>query len=173
MSIMLHSCPNASAHCYFRVFRRLKNSSFPALAAPSQRERRISQRRWQSAAAASPSASSPKISNIVDQISQLTLLETADLVSSLKVCTVPAPPFLFSPNEPAFDKDSSYRLALIYQTCRLAASLRLQPRQLRLWLRKQKLRHPFKRKPCLRSRSNHSNRLPNLRSSRKSRTCLD
>ena len=28
----------------------------------------------------------PKISGIVDQISQLTLLETADLVQSLKVC---------------------------------------------------------------------------------------
>jgi large subunit ribosomal protein L7/L12 len=28
----------------------------------------------------------PKIAGIVDQISQLTLLETADLVSSLKVC---------------------------------------------------------------------------------------
>lgn len=32
----------------------------------------------------------PKISAIVDQISQLTLLETADLVSSLKVSS-PAP----------------------------------------------------------------------------------
>ncbi|KAK8194606.1 mitochondrial 54S ribosomal protein bL12m, partial [Phyllosticta capitalensis] len=40
-------------------------------------------RRWQSTeAAAAPT--NPKIANIVDQISQLTLLETADLVSSLK-----------------------------------------------------------------------------------------
>jgi len=39
-------------------------------------------RRWQSTEAAS---SNPKISTIVDQISQLTLLETADLVSTLKV----------------------------------------------------------------------------------------
>merc|ERR1712000_322899 len=40
-------------------------------------------RRWQSTdAAAAPS--DPKISAIVDQISQLTLLETADLVASLK-----------------------------------------------------------------------------------------
>lgn len=38
------------------------------------------QRRWASAEAANP-----KISTIVDQISQLTLLETADLVSTLKV----------------------------------------------------------------------------------------
>jgi large subunit ribosomal protein L7/L12 len=35
--------------------------------------------RWQS------TATSPKIDGIVDQISQLTLLETADLVASLKV----------------------------------------------------------------------------------------
>jgi large subunit ribosomal protein L7/L12 len=36
-------------------------------------------------------AASPKISAIVDQISQLTLLETADLVASLKVRTLPTP----------------------------------------------------------------------------------
>lgn len=43
------------------------------------------QRRWQSSdAAAAPT--NPKIATIVDQISQLTLLETADLVSTLKVC---------------------------------------------------------------------------------------
>ncbi|KAF4313145.1 mitochondrial 54s ribosomal protein mnp1 [Botryosphaeria dothidea] len=41
-------------------------------------------RRWQSTeAAAAPT--NPKIATIVDQISQLTLLETADLVSTLKV----------------------------------------------------------------------------------------
>lgn len=39
-------------------------------------------RRWQSTDAA---AVNPKISGIVDQIGQLTLLETADLVQSLKV----------------------------------------------------------------------------------------
>lgn len=39
-------------------------------------------RRWESTDSA---AVSPKISGIVDQISQLTLLETADLVQSLKV----------------------------------------------------------------------------------------
>lgn len=41
-------------------------------------------RRWQSTEAAAAPVN-PKISAIVDQISQLTLLETADLVSSLKV----------------------------------------------------------------------------------------
>jgi large subunit ribosomal protein L7/L12 len=41
-------------------------------------------RRYNSTEAA-PAATNPKISAIVDQISQLTLLETADLVSSLKV----------------------------------------------------------------------------------------
>jgi large subunit ribosomal protein L7/L12 len=34
----------------------------------------------------STEAVNPKINGIVDQISQLTLLETADLVSTLKVC---------------------------------------------------------------------------------------
>jgi hypothetical protein len=40
----------------------------------------FAQRRWNSTEA----ATNPKISTIVDQISQLTLLETADLVSTLK-----------------------------------------------------------------------------------------
>lgn len=40
-------------------------------------------RRWESTEAAAPV--NPKIAQIVDQISTLTLLETADLVSSLKV----------------------------------------------------------------------------------------
>jgi hypothetical protein len=42
-------------------------------------------RRWQSTDAAAAAPTNPKISTIVDQISQLTLLETADLVASLKV----------------------------------------------------------------------------------------
>lgn len=43
--------------------------------------------RWQSTESIAPAASSdnPKIASIVDQIGQLTLLETADLVQSLKV----------------------------------------------------------------------------------------
>ena len=45
-------------------------------------QQRIVQR-WQSTDAAAPA--NPKIATIVDQISQLTLLETADLVSTLKV----------------------------------------------------------------------------------------
>ena len=49
--------------------------------------RHATSRRWQSTEAAAASTN-PKIQGIVDQISQLTLLETADLVSSLKVCPV-------------------------------------------------------------------------------------
>lgn len=45
-----------------------------------------SSRRCESTQAAPAAATNPKISQIVDQISTLTLLETADLVSSLKVC---------------------------------------------------------------------------------------
>ncbi|PGH04150.1 ribosomal protein L7/L12 [Blastomyces parvus] len=44
----------------------------------------IGGRRWQSTEAPVAAPSNPKITQIVDQISQLTLLETADLVSSLK-----------------------------------------------------------------------------------------
>lgn len=47
-------------------------------------QRHATSRRWQSTDAAVTSTS-PKIQGIVDQISQLTLLETADLVSGLKV----------------------------------------------------------------------------------------
>ncbi|KAI1607880.1 50S ribosomal protein L7/L12 [Exophiala viscosa] len=55
---------------------------------PDQARRRNNQtisratRRWQSTDAAA--STNPKITGIVDQISQLTLLETADLVASLK-----------------------------------------------------------------------------------------
>ncbi|KAK1144261.1 54S ribosomal protein L12, mitochondrial [Aspergillus melleus] len=42
-------------------------------------------RRWQSTEAEAAAPANPKINQIVDQISQLTLLETADLVSTLKV----------------------------------------------------------------------------------------
>lgn len=41
-------------------------------------------RRWQSTEAEAAAPVNPKINQIVDQISQLTLLETADLVSTLK-----------------------------------------------------------------------------------------
>lgn len=44
-----------------------------------------STQRWESTEAAPAASPNPKISQIVDQISTLTLLETADLVSSLKV----------------------------------------------------------------------------------------
>ncbi|ODH52932.1 ribosomal protein L7/L12 [Paracoccidioides brasiliensis] len=44
----------------------------------------VGTRRWQSTQAAEEASMNPKITQIVDQISQLTLLETADLVSSLK-----------------------------------------------------------------------------------------
>jgi hypothetical protein len=53
-----------------------------------------SSRRWASTDASAAAAPiSPKISGIVDQISQLTLLETADLVANLKVCMSPLDPF--------------------------------------------------------------------------------
>lgn len=57
----------------------------PSILSCNYQRRKPTSRRWQSTeAAAAPT--NPKISVIVDQISQLTLLETADLVASLKVC---------------------------------------------------------------------------------------
>ncbi|CZT20717.1 related to 50S ribosomal protein L12 [Ramularia collo-cygni] len=55
---------------------------FAASTAPRRRQQIAC--RWQSTDAAAASSASPKIAKIVEQISQLTLLETADLVSSLK-----------------------------------------------------------------------------------------
>ena len=49
-----------------------------------QRDFGLSQsRRWEST-----NASASKINGLVDQIGQLSLFETADLVTSLKVCTL-------------------------------------------------------------------------------------
>ena len=60
------------------------NATAPLVITQRQRNRRTPARRWESTASA-PSSTNPKISTIVEQISQLTLLETADLVSNLKV----------------------------------------------------------------------------------------
>lgn len=56
-------------------------------------------RRYNSTEAA---AANPKITGIVDQISQLTLLETADLVSSLKVATLPLTPEVHISPQPEY-----------------------------------------------------------------------
>lgn len=82
LHIMSLTCTN-TARCCARLV--LRNSLRPISLAPSttsQRQRRRPTQRW----ASTESATNPKITGIVDQISQLTLLETADLVSSLKVC---------------------------------------------------------------------------------------
>ena len=78
-STMSLSCQSAARSCV-RSFRspstlRISTSSLAQNRSP------LSARRWTS----TESASNPKIAGIVDQISQLTLLETADLIASLKV----------------------------------------------------------------------------------------
>lgn len=71
------SCRYAAQSCA----RHLRSAH--AARAPTQLVRiSAASRRWNSTDAA---PANPKIEAIVDQISQLTLLETADLVSSLKV----------------------------------------------------------------------------------------
>ncbi|KAL9603503.1 MAG: hypothetical protein Q9219_001190 [cf. Caloplaca sp. 3 TL-2023] len=68
--------------------RALRPSVSPSIAIPSTRIHQTNRRRapigrrHESTAATPPT--NPKIATIVDQISQLTLLETADLVSNLK-----------------------------------------------------------------------------------------
>ncbi|KAH9827670.1 ClpS-like protein [Teratosphaeria destructans] len=77
------TCQNAARQCA----RTLRSSSTQtARSTPiALRRRRQDTRRWQSTDAADAVApTNPKIASIVDQISTLTLLETADLVSSLK-----------------------------------------------------------------------------------------
>lgn len=76
---MSMSCRYA-AQCCARQLRA--SSSTPIRASSSFLQQQRMTRRYNSTEAA---AVSPKISTIVDQISQLTLLETADLVSNLKV----------------------------------------------------------------------------------------
>jgi large subunit ribosomal protein L7/L12 len=74
---MAMSCRYAAQSCA----RQLRSAR--AARAPAQLVRiPATSRRWNSSEAA---PANPKIEAIVDQISQLTLLETADLVSSLKV----------------------------------------------------------------------------------------
>lgn len=75
------SCRYA-AQCCARQLRA--SSAAPIRASSSLLQQQRMTRRYNSTEAA-PAATNPKISAIVDQISQLTLLETADLVSSLKV----------------------------------------------------------------------------------------
>ncbi|KAF2086405.1 54S ribosomal protein L12, mitochondrial precursor [Saccharata proteae CBS 121410] len=71
------SCQSVLRHCARAA--RVSPVRASAYALPQT----TSARRWQSTDAAAAPAN-PKIAGIVDQISQLTLLETADLVSSLK-----------------------------------------------------------------------------------------
>ncbi|KAG8531435.1 uncharacterized protein KY384_003064 [Bacidia gigantensis] len=77
----------ATARCCTRVLQQSSKRICLAARATTQLERRAPSRRWESTTAEAPI--DPKISTIVDQISQLTLLETADLVSNLKIPDLP------------------------------------------------------------------------------------
>lgn len=74
-----------------RSCRQLSGSVRPSSLriATTYTARTPSYRRWESTEAAAAPIN-PKIAQIVDQISTLTLLETADLVSSLKVSVMRA-----------------------------------------------------------------------------------
>ncbi|KAF7161825.1 hypothetical protein CNMCM5623_007290 [Aspergillus felis] len=69
----------AAARCCRQLVRpsvRISSATYLSQRTPS--------RRWNSTEAQAAAPANPKITQIVDQISQLTLLETADLVASLK-----------------------------------------------------------------------------------------
>ncbi|KAK5681389.1 54S ribosomal protein L12, mitochondrial, partial [Elasticomyces elasticus] len=75
----------AAARCCRQLVRPSTTSSSLRLSSSTYLSQRIPGRRWESMQAEGAAASTnPKITQIVDQVSQLTLLETADLVSSLK-----------------------------------------------------------------------------------------
>ncbi|GLA57145.1 hypothetical protein AtubIFM54640_003270 [Aspergillus tubingensis] len=72
----------AAARCCRQIVRPTASLR---LAPTTYLSQRTLSRRWQSTEAEAAAApANPKITQIVDQISQLTLLETADLVSTLK-----------------------------------------------------------------------------------------
>ncbi|CAL5870415.1 uncharacterized protein PFLUO_LOCUS4651 [Penicillium psychrofluorescens] len=80
MSLPIHAAARCCRHLSGAVrpsSLRIATSAYTARSTPSSR-------RWESTDAAAAAPTSPKITQIVDQISQLTLLETADLVSTLK-----------------------------------------------------------------------------------------
>ena len=75
----------AAARCCRQLIR--PSTSSLRLSTSTYLSQRTPSRRWQSTESeAAVAPANPKISQIVDQVSQLTLLETADLVSTLKVC---------------------------------------------------------------------------------------
>ncbi|KAJ9607215.1 54S ribosomal protein L12, mitochondrial [Cladophialophora chaetospira] len=86
MSTSLSSATYRCCNLAARTQKRSLSSQCLRLSSANQQRRKNSftqSRRWQSTDAAVAPAN-PKIAGIVDQISQLTLLETADLVASLK-----------------------------------------------------------------------------------------
>lgn len=84
-SIHIPFTMSASSSTSLRVcLRAARRQNVCRFARPTVSSSQRVSRRWQSTDAAAPT--NPKIAGIVDQISQLTLLETADLVASLKVC---------------------------------------------------------------------------------------
>ena len=86
---MSHSLPSIASRCCQRNLRPASSLYSQSLGVPlnySRQRRKCILRRWLFTDTAATQAINPKITGIVDQISQLTLLETADLVASLKVC---------------------------------------------------------------------------------------
>lgn len=174
--------PAYAAQCCARTIRASSRTSATAALATTQsyRNRRTSLRRWESTAAA-PSSTNPKISTIVEQISQLTLLETADLVSNLKVSLHVCWIRNLAIHWRSFTSSIViivlslvlYSPDLIFLICPWVISpLDLLPRQQRQRQSRKKQPHPQpKRRHFLPSRLNHLMQQPSQRSSKKLRVC--
>lgn len=87
-----------SLSCRYAAQRCARQLRSGASLRPSTVTRIASSSRRYNSTEAEAAPVNPKIAGIVDQISQLTLLETADLVSSLKVTLAPFCSHLNVPN---------------------------------------------------------------------------
>ena len=150
-----------------RTQKRSLSSQCLRITSTSQISRRRTQeRRWQSTEVTA--ATNPKIQGIVDQISGLTLLETADLVSTLKVRTTANPLLsLFQANTMPRNPSTSPT-----SPSPLPPPLPPAPQPQHPPTKKKPRPHPPRRQ-CSHSSSNRSKLHPNQRSSRRSRACSD
>ncbi|KAF3354042.1 hypothetical protein VdG1_00299 [Verticillium dahliae VDG1] len=98
---MAMSCRYAARSCA----RQLRTASSLRASASSFQTRTPATARRHNSTEAAPAAN-PKIETIVDQISKLTLLETADLVSTLKPAAAAAEKSVFNVKLMAFDAGS-------------------------------------------------------------------
>ena len=148
----------ASSRSIFRCCHSASYSPLSAIARPSltassriaRRRRSISStsKRWASAEATDATSTNPKIAEIVDRIGSLTLLETADLVSTLKVSSSWRRPDLTRLHPSDYCRHDSTSPICRHsrpQLLQVPQQQQKQPHQLK---RKKMLPQRCKRRPC-------------------------